>query len=86
MKPTVTITDLGCQYILEDENYQYILDNLNKPLPLATIWWNDAGDVTHFAVHRGDRLITIFNSNKPKGAFWNGIKFQFGKKKMHSYI
>ena len=77
MKPTVTIESLGCQYILEDEKYQYIVDNLGKPLPLANIWW-DEGNVTHFSIRCGDGIITIFDTNKPKGEFWNGIKLQLG--------
>lgn len=86
MKPTVIIKSLESQYILEDEKYQYILDNLDKPLPLAAIRWSSSGELTHFVIHYKDDTITIFNTNKPKGAFWNGVKFQFGKKKMHSYI
>ena len=86
MKPTVTIESIDCQYVLEDEKYQYIIDNLGKPLPLATIFWNEEGVMSHFAIHYGKYTICIFNANKAKGVFWNGIKFQFGKTQMHTHI
>ena len=87
MRPTVTFSSVDCQFLLEDEKYQYLIDNLGEPLPLATVWWGRDGSVDHFAVYMDDEeIIVIFNTNKPKGEFWNGIKFQFGKKKMHSHI
>ena len=86
MKPTVIVTSMDCQYIMEDEKYHYIIDNLGKPLPLAAIFWNEKGDLNHFAVHYGTRTICIFNTNKAKGVFWNGVEFQFGKTQMHTHI
>ena len=78
MQPTVTIKCIRNQWILKDEKYQYLLNNLNKPLPLAGIWWTDDGTIDHIIIRHDEGIITLFSNNRIKGEFLNGIKFQLG--------
>lgn len=78
MKPTIIIKYIKNKHILSDEEFEYIVDHLNQPLPLANLWWDDKGKLKHLSIHRGKGLITLFDNNHIKGEFGNGIKFQLG--------
>ena len=76
MKPNVIIHSIGSKYILEDDEYEFILANLNKPLPLAQLWWTSEGALDHVTVHFGNKVLLLFRRNNVEGEFLNGIKFQ----------
>lgn len=78
MKPTVVINSIGSKGILNDAEYEYILNHTNEPLPLCTVWFDDTGRMAYLSVHIGKALITLFDRNHVKGEFDNGIKFQLG--------
>ena len=78
MKPTVIIKRINNKYLLSDEKFKYIVDHLNKPLPLANLWWDDEGKLRHLSIHRDKGLITLFDNNHIKGEFLNGIEFRLG--------
>lgn len=78
MKPTVIIKRINNKYILSDEQFKYIVDHLNKPLPLADLWWSGDGELRHLSIHTDEGLITLFDNNDIKGELLNGIKFRLG--------
>ena len=78
MKPTVVINSIGSKGILNDAEYEYILNHTNEPLPLCTMWFDRAGTMDYLSVYAGEALITLFDNNHVKGEFGNGIKFQLG--------
>ena len=78
MEPKVILTKVNKQHVLSDEEYAFLLDNLNKPLPLANIWWNEEGELRHLSIHHRETVIVLFDYNKVEGEFFNGIKFQLG--------
>ena len=78
MTPTIIIKRINNKYILSDEEFKYIVDHLNKPLPLADLWWNDEGKLVHLCIHRDKGLITLFDNNDIEGEFLDGIEFRLG--------
>lgn len=78
MKPTIIIKHINNKYILSYEEFNYIVDHLNKPLSLATLWWDDKGELRHLSIYRGKGLITLFDNNHIEGEFGNGIEFRLG--------
>lgn len=78
MNSTVTIKSIKNRYLLTDKEYDYILENIGKPLQLATMWIDRDGRLLHFAVYFKDAVITLFVQNIIEGEFSNGIKFQLG--------
>ena len=76
MEPIVIIKSIGAQYILDSSEYEFIKENLNKPLRLALLRWNDEGELTSVAVRYRDTIICLNDYNCIKGEFFNGIKFQ----------
>ena len=78
MNPTVTIKSIKDRHLLTDEEHNFILNNIGKPLQLATMWFSEEGQLIHLAVHFGDAVITLFDDNLVEGEFSNGIKFQLG--------
>ena len=78
MNATVTIKSIKNKHLLTDKAYNYILENIGKPLQLAAVWFDSKGKLAHFTVHFGDTVITFFDNNVIEGEFGNGIKFQLG--------
>ena len=78
MKPVIIIKRINNKYLLSDEEFKYIVDHLNKPLPLVTLWWDDDGELRHLSINRDKGLITLFDDNDIEGEFLNGIEFQLG--------
>ena len=81
MQPvTITIKSIGSQYLLEDEKYQYLLDNLNKPLKIKMLWFDDNGCLNHIAIDwpEAEEIITLFKNNNIEGEISHGIELQFG--------
>ena len=78
MNPTVTINSIKSRYLLNDEQYDYILENIGQPLQLASPWFDREGQLVHLTVYFGDTVITLFEENVIEGEFDNGIKFQLG--------
>lgn len=78
MNPTVTIKSIKNRHLLTDKEYDYILENIDKPIQLADAWFDREGQLIHFTVYFGDTVITLFDDNVIKGEFGNGIKFQLG--------
>ena len=78
MNPTVTIKSIKHRHLLNDEQYDFILENIGKPLQLATAWFDREGQLVHFAVYFGNMVITFFSDNVMEGEFSNGIEFRLG--------
>ena len=78
MKPTIIIKHINNKHILSDEEFKYIVDHLNKPLPLANLWCSDDGELRHLSIHTDEGLITLFDNNDIEGEFLNGIEFRLG--------
>ena len=78
MKPVIIIKRINNKYILSDQEFKYIVDHLNKPLPLATLWWGDDGELEHLAIYGDKGLITLFDNNDIEGEFLDGIEFRLG--------
>lgn len=78
MKPTVTIKSIKNRYLLDDEQYDFILENIGVPMQLAAVWFDEEGQLAHFTVRLGDTVVTFFDKNAIEGEFGNGIKFQLG--------
>ena len=78
MNATVTIKHINNKYILSDEEFEYIVDHLNKPLPLVTLWWDDKGELRHLSIYRDKGVTTLFDNNHIEGEFLNGIEFRLG--------
>lgn len=78
MNATVTIKSIKNRYLLTDKEYDYILENIGKPLQLADAWLDKEGRLLHFVVYFGDAVITLFDQNIIEGEFSYGIKFQLG--------
>ena len=78
MNPTVTIKSIKNKHLLTDKAYNYILENIDKPLQLAAVWFNSKGKLAYLTVHFGDTVITFFDNNVIEGEFSNGIKFRLG--------
>ena len=78
MKPTIIIKRINNKYLLSDQEFKYIVDHLNKPLPLANLWWGNDGELRHLSIHRDEGLITLFGNNDIKAEFLDGIKFRLG--------
>ena len=86
MNPTLIIKSIKNKRLLNDEQYNFILENIGKPLQLASAWFDREGQLVHLTLYFGDTVITLFDDNIIEGEFNNGIEFQLGQKKMHSYI
>lgn len=78
MLPKVVITSIEEQYLLSEREFEYIRDNLNSVLPLANIWWDKDGQISHLTIHIEDTVLTLFGGNKIKGEFYDGTEFQLG--------
>lgn len=78
MNATVTIKSIKNKHLLTDKAYNYILENIGKPLQLAATWFNGEGQLMHLTVHFGDTVITLFDNNDIKGEFLDGIEFRLG--------
>lgn len=78
MNPTVIIKSIKDRYLLTDKEYAFILENIDKPLKLASVWFDKKGRMAHFTVHFGSKVITFFDNNVIEGEFGNGIEFQLG--------
>ena len=78
MHPTVTIKSIKNRYLLNDEQYGFILMNIGKPLQLASAWFVREGRLVNLTIYFGDEVITLFEDNLIEGEFGNGIKFQLG--------
>ena len=46
----VTIKSIGKQNIMSDEDFEWVKENLNKPLPLSSIEWGKSGNILYIAV------------------------------------
>ena len=59
---TVRIKSIGKQYILSDEDYEFILRNLNKPLSVLSLnFTNNSGELWSLAVYDdADSCVTVF--------------------------
>ena len=76
MKPTIIIKHINNKYLLSDQQFKYIVKHLNKPLPLAKLWWSDDGKLRHLSIHRSKGVITLFENNDVEGEFLDGIEFR----------
>lgn len=80
MQPvTITIESIGNKYILEDEAHEYLLANLNKPLRIKQLWFDDDGCINHLSIDwpEAETIITLFKNNNIKGEISHGIELQF---------
>lgn len=78
MQPKVIIRSIEKQYLLTTEQYEALKNSLGQPIRLVSPWWNEQGNIISMVVCIGAHFITLFSSNKVKGEFTNGIKFQIG--------
>ena len=78
MNPTITIKSIKNRHLLTDEEYDFILENIDEPLQLAAVWFDREGQLVHFTAYFGDTVITLFDDHVIEGEFGNGIKFQLG--------
>ena len=78
MNPTVTIKSIKNRHLLTDEQNDFILENIGKPLQLAAVWFDREGQPIHLTVYFGNTVITLFNNNVMEGEFSNGIEFRLG--------
>lgn len=78
MNTKVTIKSIKNRYLLSNEQYAFILENLGKPILLASMWFTRDGQLEHITVYFGDTVITLFDINIIEGEFGNGIKFRLG--------
>ncbi len=78
MNATVIIKSIKNRHVMTDKEYNYILENVGKPLQLATMWFDGDGRLCDFAVYFGNTVIVLFDDNGIEGEFSNGIKFQLG--------
>lgn len=76
MNPTVIIKSIKNRHVMTDEEYNCILENIGKPLQLATTWFDRDGRLCDFAVYFGNTVIVLFASNVVEGEFGDGTKFQ----------
>lgn len=56
----VTISNIKKQHILADEDYGWLLENLNTPILIEQIMFYSYGDILSFTVRNEKRLITLF--------------------------
>ena len=61
--PTVVIKSINRQDQLTDEKFEWLKENLNKPLPLSGIdYWRNGG-ISHIVIYKGDDdIVVLFNS------------------------
>lgn len=52
--PTINIKSIKSQGVLDNADYQYILDNLNKDIPLLGLNFTADGELWALAVYKGD--------------------------------
>ena len=60
----ICIHSIGSQYCLEDESYQWLLDNLEKPLPVYSLAFDKDGRLYHISIYdyRGS-VTTVHRDN-----------------------
>lgn len=64
--PTINIKSINSQGVLDDADYQYILDNLNKDIPLLGLNFTADGELWALAVYKGagDCVSLFVDTNK----------------------
>lgn len=70
------IKSIGSQYVMEDEEYQFIKDNLNKPLSVISMSFGYDGSIGILAVSTGsydvlNGVVSLF-----VGKHENDIKYE----------
>lgn len=58
--PTIRIFSIKAQYILSNEDYNYIVDNLNKDLPLMSVNFTHSGRLWSIAIYTDEGCISLF--------------------------
>lgn len=77
----VVIKSIKRQYILDDAEYAWIKDNLNKPLDVLNICLSSEGTVHSFGLSTGDYdifdgVIALFVGEPGDFCCSNGIKYE----------
>lgn len=86
----VIIKSIKRQYVLEDDEYQFILDHLNQPFGVLHIGIGGNGQVYSLGLITGDYdvfdgVITLFVGSPGDFGCSNGIKYELsGSLQMHN--
>lgn len=56
---TVTIKSIGRQYLLTNEEYIWLLEHRDEPLPLSSVTWHRDGKLDYFVVRIGKAHIVV---------------------------
>ena len=60
MAKTVTFRSIPRDAVLNQADYEWVLQHLGTPLPLFQITFDANGEVTTFAIHKEDSCISVF--------------------------
>lgn len=75
MQPVVIIHHIGRKEVLKNDEFQFIVENLHKPLAVASMHWNKEGELCLLTLFHKDTVLTLFNSNIIEGEFTDGTEF-----------
>ena len=74
---TVTINSIGKQNIMSDEDFEWVKENLNKPLPLSSIEWSKEGRLMYIAVWKDSiepSVVILWIEENKVSCTFDGIK------------
>lgn len=58
--PCVVIKEIGLQSHLSCTDYDFLKQNINKPMRVFEVSWDRFGSPGYFAVYAGNSVVTIF--------------------------
>jgi hypothetical protein len=62
---TITVKRIKGQYLLSYDDFEWLKERLNKPLPLFSITYSLDGSISHVAIRKNETdIITLFDSNQ----------------------
>lgn len=72
----VIIKSIERQYVMDDDEYQFVKDNLNQSFTVQYIGLDNDGTVRALGMSIGDTVVTVFVGRPGDLSCSNGIKYE----------